>query len=403
MTQGVDDVLAPVLLAREVGLVDLASGTARLSFVPLFETIDDLRGIGDTLERLLTIPSYRRIVELRGGVQEVMVGYSDSNKDGGIATSQWEIHKALRTIRDVSSKHGVKIVVFHGRGGTVGRGGGPTNESILSQPSGAVNGGVKITEQGEVISDKYGQAGIAQRNLDLALSAVLEATVTQATTRHETATITRWSKAMESISGAAFDHYRSFITQPELPDYFVSSTPVDELGSLNIGSRPAKRSNGDPSLGSLRAIPWVFGWTQSRQIIPGWFGVGTGLAHCLEESGLEGLQEMYRDWPFFRSFIGNVEMTLAKTDLRIARRYVDALVAPEHKHLFTMVEEEHARTIEGSHKSRAGGYSTISPSSNERCRSAMSTLIHFISSRSIFSSVSGAMRRSPIVLGVRCC
>ncbi len=347
MTQGVDDVLAPVLLAREVGLIDLATGTARLSFVPLFETINDLRGIGETLERLLTIPSYRRIVELRGGVQEVMVGYSDSNKDGGIATSQWEIHKALRTIRDVSARHGVKIVVFHGRGGTVGRGGGPTNESILSQPSGAVNGGVKITEQGEVISDKYGQAEIAQRNLDLALSAVLEATVSHAGARHDPETIIRWSEWMETISGAAFEHYRGFITQPELPAYFVTSTPVEELGSLNIGSRPAKRSTADAGLDSLRAIPWVFGWTQSRQIIPGWFGVGTGLEHIIEQGGLEGLQEMYNEWRFFRSFIGNVEMTLAKTDLRIAKRYVDTLVAAEHSHLFTMVEEEHARTIAG--------------------------------------------------------
>ena len=349
MTEGVDDVLAPAVLARDVGLIDLPAGVARLGFVPLFETIGDLRQIGPVLRDLLTNEPYRQLVSLRNNVQEVMVGYSDSNKDGGITTSQWEIHKALRQIAAVSAETGIQIVVFHGRGGSVGRGGGPTNAAILSQPPGAVSGGVKITEQGEVIADKYGLPLLAQRNLDLALSAVVEANLLHRAGRNDPAIRARWDEVMELMSGSAFDAYRNFISSPDLVAYFRTSTPVEELGAMNIGSRPARRSNPDPAqdtgIDGLRAIPWVFGWTQSRQIIPGWFGVGTALEAARTAGHEKDLAAMVKDWQFFATFISNVEMTLAKTDLAIARHYVDRLVAPELHHMFKRVEEEHDRTV----------------------------------------------------------
>ena len=344
MTQGVDDVLAPVVLAREVGLVDIPAGIARLGFVPLFETIDDLRGIGPMLRELFAVPAYRRLVRLRGDQQEVMVGYSDSNKDGGITTSQWEIHKALREIAAVSAATGIRVVVFHGRGGTVGRGGGPANAAILSQPAGVVNGAVKITEQGEVIADKYGLPRLAQRNLDLALSAVVEATVAHQRPRHGHGGVDAWNDVMELMSTRAHEVYRSLIDASGFAEYFRTSTPVEELAAMNIGSRPARRSGPAAGIERLRAIPWVFGWTQSRQIIPGWFGVGAALEAATEASGAERLREMYEGWHFFRTFISNVEMTLAKTDLAIARHYVDRLVAPELHHFFAAIVEEHDRT-----------------------------------------------------------
>lgn len=345
MTQGVDDVLAPAVLAREVGLVDIPSGIARLGFVPLSETIEDLRGVGTMLRELFAVPAYRRLVEIRGDVQEVMVGYSDSNKDGGITTSQWEIHKALREIADVSAQTGIRVVVFHGRGGTVGRGGGPTNAAILSQPAGVVDGAVKITEQGEVIADKYGLPRLAQRNLDLALSAVVEATVAHRHPRHGHGGIEAWNDVMELMSDRAYQAYRGLLDTPGFVEYFQTSTPVEELAAMNIGSRPARRSGAEAGIDDLRAIPWVFGWTQSRQIIPGWFGVGTALEAAQQAGFGEQLQTMYQDWQFFRTFVSNVEMTLVKTDLAIARHYVNRLVVPELHHFFDTIAEEHDLTV----------------------------------------------------------
>ena len=358
MTQGVDDVLAPAVLAREVGLVDVPGGVARLGFVPLFETIDDLRGIGPMLRELFAVPAYRRLVEIRGDVQEVMVGYSDSNKDGGITTSQWEIHKALREVAEVSAETGIRVMVFHGRGGTVGRGGGPTNAAILSQPAGVVDGAVKITEQGEVIADKYGLPRLAQRNLDLALSAVLEATLAHRRPRHGQGGIEAWNDVMELMSDRAYQAYRSLLDSPGFVEYFQTSTPVEELAAMNIGSRPARRSGSDEGIERLRAIPWVFGWTQSRQIIPGWFGVGTALEAAHQAGFGERLRTMYEDWQFFRTFISNVEMTLVKTDLAIARHYVDRLVAPELHHFFNTIAKEHDLTL--AHLAKLAGGDLLS-------------------------------------------
>jgi phosphoenolpyruvate carboxylase len=366
MTREVSDLLAVLLLAKEAGLLRIADcglriaesekdssfivqpSSFRLAIAPLFETIDDLQRAPDVMRRLFENPIYSRVLASQDNLQEVMIGYSDSSKDGGILTSSWELFKAQESLWDVARAHNIELRLFHGRGGTIGRGGGPTHEAILAQPPGTVAARIKTTEQGEVISGKYSLPDIALRSLELTTGAVIAASV-QNHGQVEADKLAQWKAIMEEVSADAFAAYRRFVREtPGFYDYFVSATPVEELQHMRIGSRPTKRKQGSQSLDDLRAIPWVFGWMQSRHILPGWLAVGTALEDFMRKkprAHLQVLREMYEGWPFFRTTISNIEMALAKTDFQIARQYAETLVAPElRQRIYTLLEDEYERS-----------------------------------------------------------
>jgi phosphoenolpyruvate carboxylase len=322
MTRGASDLLEVALLLKEAGLIS-AQGQSKLNIVPLFETIDDLRHCAAIMDGLLSTPSYRKLVDSRGGLQEVMLGYSDSNKDGGFLTSGWELYKAEIKLVDVFERHGVRLRLFHGRGGSVGRGGGPSYDAILAQPGGAVNGQIRITEQGEIISSKYSNAEVGRLNLETLAAATLEASLIQP---HRSAPRADYLDAMEELSSFAYAAYRDLVYETEgFVDYFWASTVINEISTLNIGSRPSSRSQ-TRKIEDLRAIPWVFSWAQCRLMLPGWYGFGSAVDAWVAqypERGIGFLQELYREWPFFRSLLSNMDMVLTKSNIAIASRYAD--------------------------------------------------------------------------------
>ena len=342
----VSDVLEVALLLREAGLLRPHEDRLDLNIVPLFETIADLRNAGAVMDRLLGLPGYARLLASRGGTQEVMLGYSDSNKDGGFLTSGWELFKAERALVEVFARHGVRLRLFHGRGGSVGRGGGPTYQAVLAQPAGAVQGQIRVTEQGEVIAAKYGNPDIGRRNLETLVAATLEATLLP---ERGDAPRARYLEAMDALSAHAFRAYRKLVYDtPGFERYFWESTVISEIAELNIGSRPASRRK-STSIEDLRAIPWVFSWAQCRLMLPGWYGFGSAVDSWLADNpdGLGLLREMYRSWPFFATLLSNMDMVLAKTDLAIASRYA-ALVsdAALRESVFPRLRAEHRATVQ---------------------------------------------------------
>ncbi len=341
--ESADDVVTLVRLMELAGVKAAArEGDPGLMPVPLFESIQDLRAAADVCRELWTRGDYARLLDSWGRRQEVMLGYSDSNKDGGMLTSTWEIFRAHRALHDVARECGVTLRLFHGRGGTVGRGGGPTHRAITSQPPGAFSGQLRLTEQGEVLNWKYSEPVLAERNLELMVAASLDS-LAEPDVR-DPAREARWEEAMETLSADAFAFYRAQVAEnPDILPYFQQATPVGELEHARIGSRPARRGE-SRGLEDLRAIPWVFGWMQSRHVLPAWFGVG----HALERFGDAGLtREMMRAFPLFNDLVRNVEVGLAKADLSIARRYADLVEdAGMRERVFSLLGEEFERSRE---------------------------------------------------------
>lgn len=371
MSNDVSDILEVLLLAEEAGLYDPVTGICSIKIVPLFETVNDLKRAPEIMRSLFELESYR--AALAGGyealktqmgativdaphshlphsqpLQEIMLGYSDSNKDSGFLSSNWEIHKAQKALQNLAQKYGIALRLFHGRGGSVGRGGGPAYEAILAQPNATINGRIKITEQGEVLASKYSLPDLALYHLETASTAVIQASLLGSGFDD----IQPWNEIMEDLSARSRRAYRSLVyEQPDFIDFFLSVTPIPEISQLQISSRPARRKNGKKGLSSLRAIPWVFSWTQSRFLLPSWYGVGAALESFIEEEPEENLKLLryfYVKWPFFKMVASKVEMTLSKADLLMARHYVQELSPREDLERFEVVlaqiEAEYYRT-----------------------------------------------------------
>jgi phosphoenolpyruvate carboxylase len=350
MTRSVSDILGAYLLSKTAGLYADTPGveSCTLPIVPLFETIDDLQRAPAIMKELLNVPLVRRSVRAQGGVQEVMIGYSDSNKDGGFLASNWELYKAQIKLTRVGREAGIPIAFFHGRGGSVSRGGAPTGRAIAAQPAGSIGGRLRITEQGEVVSFKYANRGTAQYQIELLAAAVAEHTLKSE--REEALVPTaEGDEAMEALSGAAMAAYRRLIDDPNLLPYYQAASPLEELTLLNMGSRPARRF-GAQSLSDLRAIPWVFAWSQNRHFVPGWYGVGSGILTFLQVRGQRGsalLSRMFADSRHFRLIVDEVEKTLSYVDLGLARQYADLVPDPAVREaIFPLIEEEYHRTVE---------------------------------------------------------
>ncbi|NEW09034.1 phosphoenolpyruvate carboxylase [Paenibacillus sp. SYP-B3998] len=349
MTQGASDLLEVLVFAKEAGLYRQESDgsvSCTLQSVPLFETIDDLHAAPGIMRTLLAIPAYKASLDPVVPLHEIMLGYSDSNKDGGVITANWELRMALQDITEAGKQFGVKLKFFHGRGGALGRGGMPLNRSILAQPVETLGGGIKITEQGEVLSSRYSLQGIAYRSLEQATFALITASqLSRAPQKHPLEE--KWESIMRSISEQAQTKYQDLIFRDEdFLTFFKESTPLPEIGELNIGSRPSKRKNSD-RFEDLRAIPWVFAWTQSRYLLPAWYAAGTGIQSFYqgEEGNLDTLKEMYEEWSFFRSMIDNLQMALAKSDLLIAKEYGSMVKESEiAERIFGLIREEYELT-----------------------------------------------------------
>jgi len=351
ITHSASHIMEVLFLAHQAGLSGFRNGTeayCNINISPLFETIEDLEHIAPVMQKLFQLDTYKALLDAAGNLQEVMLGYSDSCKDGGSLSSTWSLYQAQREIIDLANEHGIQCRLFHGRGGTVGRGGGPTHHAILAQPSGTVQGQIKFTEQGEVLSYKYSNSETAAYELSVGTTGLMKSTLK--TMRKVQDGTPEYIDNMRQFSKLGEEAYRNLTCNTEgFLDYYYEITPVNEIGLLNIGSRPAKRRATDRSLSSIRAIPWVFGWAQARQTLPAWYGLGTAIAEWSKQSpdGMKVLQDMCTNWPYFRAVISNVQMTLKKSEMTIAREYANLWDNKEvADRVYDMIRTEHELTIQ---------------------------------------------------------